>query len=477
MHILLTGGKWPMSLAVHGFLNPKGVALFGSMKERWFFGAGVVIKDLIELGFKGAICPVHPNAERVYGLKVSRDVCEIDTPIDLAVIITSYRQVPDILRKCGARGIGRAVVVSDGFGENGPEGRSRQEEMLAIAREAGIRIIGPNTLGVYHPHGGFTTIPYEKGYSLPPEGPLSIITQTGMYGPQAAPFMDYAFGIRSVIDLGNMCDIDETDCLEYLGDDPGTKVISLYMEHSRRPRELLEKARAISKRKPILCLKGGRSAEAADAMASHTGSLAGSDGLYDALFGQSGVIRVDEYEDLMDCAKVFSRGILPRGNRLGIITLTGAIGIQCIDLGAAAGLVPGALTTPSRHELAGISTTLGGHPIDLGPASAMDGPALFGHYMKCFDILMNDPEVDCLYVNLYIGSYMVPEFYEDVFRHMESNMRKPVVMWSYGPAMESVRGLNALGESHGIPAYATTGKAIRSLGHLVRYAGWRERVS
>jgi acyl-CoA synthetase (NDP forming) len=466
-----------MSLAVHEFLHPQGVALFGSMKEGWFFGAGVVIKDLIELGYTGAVCPVHPSAEQVYGLKVSRDICGIDAPIDLAVIITSYRQVPEILRKCAARGIRSAVVVSDGFGEHGPEGRARQEEMLGIARESGIRIIGPNTLGVFNPQGRFTTNPYEKGYRTPPEGPLSIITQTGMYGSQAAPFLDYSFGIRSIVDLGNMCDIDETDCLEYFGHDPGTGVISLYMEHTRRPRELLEKAREISKLKPILCLKAGRSSEAADAMASHTGSLAGSDGLYDALLRQAGIIRVDEYEDLYDCAKVFCPGILPRGNRLGIITLTGAIGIQCIDLGAEAGLRPGLLTSPSRDKLAGISATLGGHPIDLGPVSAADGLSLFKHYITCFDILMRDPEVDCIYMNFFIGSYMAPGLYEDVFKHIESNMRKPVVMWTYGPVKELVTALNALGESHGIPAYETTGKAIRSLGHLVRYARWRENFS
>jgi acyl-CoA synthetase (NDP forming) len=252
-------------------------------------------------------------------------------------------------------------------------------------------------------------------------------------------------------------------------------VISLYMEHTRRPREFLEKAREVSKKKPILCLKAGRSAEAADAMASHTGSLAGDDGLYDALISQSGIVRVNEYEDLWDCAKVFSRGILPAGNRLGVITLTGAIGIQCIDLGAAAGLVPGPLTRPSREKLADISPTLGGHPIDLGPASAIDGPSLFGHYIRCVDILMNDPQVDCIYVNLYIGSYMVPELYADVLAHIEKNMRKPVVMWTYGPDRNTLHALNALGERHGIPAYATTGKAIRSLGYLARYAQWRER--
>jgi acetate---CoA ligase (ADP-forming) len=463
-----------MSSVMEGFLNPRGVALFGSMKEEWFFGAGVVIKDLLDLKYQGEIYPVHPSAETVYGLKVQRDLSETDGQIDLAVVITSYKQVPDILRQCGQKGIRNAVVVSDGFGENGAEGIMRQEELLSIARAYGIRIIGPNTLGIFSPEARITTIPYEKGYNLPPKGPLSIITQTGMYGPQAIPFTDYRFGVRSIIDLGNMCDIDESDCLEYLGDDPETGVISLYMEHTRRPRKFLETASRVSRRKPILCLKGGRSDAAADAMASHTGSLAGNDGLYDAIFRQSGIIRVDEYEDLIDHAKAFSSGLLPKGNRLGIITITGAIGIQCIDIAASSGLVPGTLAGQSRERLSRISRTLGGHPIDLGPASAIDGMSLFSHYMKCYDILMDDPNIDCIYFNIYIGNYMAPEFYEDALKHMESNMKKPVAAWAYGPSTEAVRRLGGLMEAHRIPCYPTTSKAVRSLGHLVRYAGWRE---
>jgi acyl-CoA synthetase (NDP forming) len=464
-----------MSSEVRDFLNPKGVALFGSMKENWFFGAGVVIKDLLELGYSGRVYPVHPSAETVCGLKVIRDVSGMNGSADLAVVITSYRQVPDILRKCGEKGIRRAVVVSDGFGESGAEGRKRQEEILAIARGCGMRIIGPNTLGVFSPGSRFSTIPYETGYRLPPKGSLSIITQTGMYGPQAVPFTDYRFiGIRSVIDLGNMCDIDEVDCLEYLNDDPHTRVISLYMEHSRRPRELLAVANRVSRNKPILCLKGGRSPEAGEAMASHTGSLAGNDMLYDALFRKAGVIRVDEYEDLLDCAKIFAPGVLPRGNRLGVITLTGAIGIQCIDAAIPSGLAPGTLAGPSREALSHISATLGSHPIDLGPASAMDGMAVFSHYMKCYDVLMEDPAVDCIYFNVYIGNYMAPELYLDMLGHMHRNMRKPVAAWAYGPSREAVHKLSILIEDHGIPFFSTTAKAVRSLGHLAAYARWRD---
>ena len=153
-----------------------------------------------------------------------------------------------------------------------------------------------------------------------------------MYGPQAAALNEYAFGINTIIDLGNMCDIDEVDSLEYLEADPDTKVIGLYLEHTWRAKALRETARRVSKSKPILCLKGGRSSEAARAMASHTGSIAGQDSLYDALFRQAGIIRVEDYEDLLEVAKVFLSQPFPAGNRIGIISLTGAIGIQLLSI-------------------------------------------------------------------------------------------------------------------------------------------------
>jgi len=458
------------------FLKPDSVALFGSMREDWFFGAGVVIKDLKALGYRGEIYPIHPSAESVCGIRVYRDVKDAPSTISLGVIITSYRYVSQILKACASRGIRAVIVVSDGFGENGEEGKARQEELLAIARDSGVRIIGPNTLGVYNPDDGFTTIPYEKGYARAIPGPLSIITQTGMYGPQAIGLNDYRFGINKIIDLGNMCDINETDCLEYLGSDPSTKVISCYLEHIYEPRRFLDVARRVSRDKPVLCLKAGRTEASAQAIASHTGSMAGDDALYDALFRQAGIIRVEEYEDLLEYAKVFTLGLLPRGNRLGVISLTGAIGIQCIDAAASSGLVLGDLSPESTRKLSGINHTLGSHPIDLGPASAMQGMDVLMFYTRSFDILMEDENIDCIYLNLYISSYLTADFYQEFLSHVRGHMAKPVVAWSYGPSNNSLRCLKETAENTGIPFLPTTFKAIRSLGHLARYASWRRTI-
>jgi acyl-CoA synthetase (NDP forming) len=297
-----------------------------------------------------------------------------------------------------------------------------------------------------------------------------------MYGPQAMAWNEYRPGINKVIDLGNMSDIDETDCLEYLEDDDGTTVISMYIEHSRRPRALGETARRVALKKPILCLKPGTSPGAAAAMASHTGSLAGNEDLYRGLFNQSGIIRVEEYEDLRDCAAPFLRYPLPDGNRLGIITFSGAIGIQCIDAAEAAGLTLGTLSRSGRKQLARIHDSLGRHPVDVGPASAAVGPEILAIYQKSFDILAADEGIDCLYINTYVSQAVRPEYYDGLLRHIGAFHAKPVVAWSYGTSRRLVEDFSVRAESYGIPFFSTTRKAIRTLGYMARYSRWRQSM-
>ncbi len=455
------------------FMNPQSIALFGGMQENWFFGAGVIIGDLLKWKYKGQIYPVHPTTPSVYGIKVSKDLGEVDAVPELAIIVTSYRHVPGILHQCGKKGVKAAVIVSDSFGEAGPEGKLRQDEIIGIAESYGIRIMGPNTIGVFNAENWFTTVPYDRGYDYSTQGRLSIITQTGMYSPQAMAWHEYEAGINKVIDLGNMCDIDETDCLDYLGDDAGTDVISIYMEHTRRPRVFLDVLQRVSRKKPVLCLMPGSSPGAAAAMASHTGSMAGDAELYRAVFRQGGIIRVEEYEDLRDCATPFLRFPLPKGNRLGIITFSGAIGIQCIDAAEATGLALGKLSPESRSQLAAISDTIGSHPVDVGPASATAGVEIFNMYKKCFDILRQDENIDCIYLNTYVSHGLKPEYYADLLRYIGSCKEKPIVSWCYGPARQLVLEFGALAERSGIPFYLTSKKAVRSLAYMAQYARWK----
>lgn len=458
------------------FFNPQSVALFGSMQENWFFGAGVIIGDLLKWNYRGQIYPIHPTAHTVYGIKVYKNLGEVDAVPDLAVIVTSFKHVPGILRQCGTKGVRAAVIVSDGFGEAGSEGKIRQEELIQIAKSYGIRVMGPNTVGVFNSESCFTTVPYDRGYEYTTKGRLSIITQTGMYSPQAMAWHEYEAGINKVIDLGNMCDIDETDCLEYLGDDESTNVISLYMEHSRRPRMFLDVLKKVSMKKPVLCLRPGGSPGAAAAMASHTGSMAGNADLYQAVLRQGGALRVEEYEDLRDCATPFLRFPLPKGNRLGVITFSGAIGIQCIDAAEANGLSLGKLSPESRQKLTAISGTMGSHPIDVGPASATAGAEIFNMYEKCFNILRADENIDCIYLNAYVSHGLKPAYYEELLRYIGSCREKPIVCWCYGPSRQLVLEFGVLAECLGIPFYLNSRKAVRSLSYMAKYARWKTAV-
>ena len=455
------------------FFNPGSVALFGSMQEEWFFGPSVVIKDLREGGYRGAIYPVHPTVKTVYGLPVYRNVRDIPGDIELAVVITSWRHVPGILKSCGERGAKAAVVVSDGFGEMGEEGRIRERELVSLAKGFGLRIIGPNTLGILNTADKFTTVPYERCYRYTKTGRLSIVAQTGMYGPQAVSLNDYSFGVNKIIDLGNMCDVDEVECLSYLEHDEQTEVISLYLEHTRRPQAFLETVKRLSMKKPVLCLKGGRSPEAAGALASHTGSLAADDRLYEGLFRQTGVITVDGYRDLLDCAKPFLYQPLPTGSGLGIISFSGAIGIQCIDAARLSGLTPAKLSAASHERLSRIHPLMGGHPIDLGPAVAVAGLEVFNFYQKSYETLMEDNAVDCIYFNTYVSELVKPEHFREVFEYIRERRGKPTVMWCYGTSGEQKRELAVLAEGFGIPCYETTRKAVRVLGYMHRYAAWK----
>lgn len=454
------------------FLNPKSIALIGTVKEGWFFGGGVIIKDLLGFPYKGAIYPIHPSLKETMGIKVFPNIKEVPGRIELAVIMTSYRYVPQVMMECGEKGVKAVVVVSDGFGELGSEGRKRQEELVEIARSFKMRIIGPNTVGVVDNIKGVSTIPYEKGYDAIKKGSLSIISQTGMYGSQALPFDDYTFGISKIFDLGNMCDINETDCLEYLEEDEDTKVISMYIENIKKGRAFIDVAKRVSKKKPILCLKSGKSADAARAVASHTGSMAGDDMIYDGLFKQTGVVRVDEYEDLLDCAKAFIYQPLPKGNRLGIITLSGANSILTIDDAKRHGLVLADISEGSKRQLNQINPLLGRNPVDLGPASAAFGLEIFNFYTRCIDIFMQDNNVDSIFVVLYATNILRAEYYEDVFKAVSKKNTKPIVIWSYGTAERYNRELALIAEGYNIPHYTTSPKAIKALGCMTKYVRW-----
>ncbi|MBI4773825.1 MAG: CoA-binding protein [Deltaproteobacteria bacterium] len=456
------------------FMTPKGIAVIGSLKEEGWFGGYIVIRDLLNGPYDGAIFPVNPSYREVLGIKAYTSVTAMEGIPDLAVIIRARNAVPSVLEECGRKGVRAAIVVSDGFSERDDAGKRLQQEIIAIAKRYGMRVMGPNTVGVVNTWSGVTTVPYERGYSEILRGHLSIISQSGLVGPQALELADLNIGISRIIDLGNMCDVNETECLEYLEQDPETRVVSMYIENIRNGKTFMDVARRISRIKPVLCLKSGRSSEGARAMASHTGSMAGSDKVYEAAFRQTGILRIDEFRELLTLSKAFLFQPLPRANRIGIVSITGAGGIMALDCAEQFGLEPARLSQATANKLESLFPGLGKNPVDFGPAAAVLGD--FGKlYYETIKALMEDDGVDSVFCTLYSTPLADPSFYYQLFDDLSPVLKKPITAWAYGTSQIQLIELNSVLERKGIPLYFEITPSIKALGLMARYAAWIQR--
>jgi len=353
------------------FFEPQSVAVVGSLREG-YFGGYVVIKTLLNAGFEGRIYPVNPSYQEVLGLKAYPSIKEIPEKIDLVLIMINRRFVPNVLRECAGKGIKAVIVVADGFAERDEEGAKLQNEIVEIARKAGIRIIGPNTAGIVNSANGLTPDPYEPGYKKVKSGTVAICAQTGMINPQAFPYADLHYGVSKICDFGNKCDVDECDLLEYLENDPATKVITMYLESIRDGRRFLEISKRVAAQKPVLILKSGRTKEGAKVSASHTGALAVDDQIFNAACKQAGIIRLEKFRELFELPKIFSLQPLPKGNRLGMVTFTGGVGVLAIDEGAKYGLSVARLSPEITKKLNAIFPDLGKSVVDIGPPMAVN---------------------------------------------------------------------------------------------------------
>jgi len=286
------------------FFRPKSVAVVGASPKPEKLGC-IVIENLIKMGYPGKIYPVNPNYTEIQGLRAYPSVRDIPRPTDVAIILVPADAVIEVLKELAEKGVKHAVISTGGFSEVDEEGVKRQREIIEISRRSGIRIIGPNTTGIVSTHDRFSTT-FVRGYVRP--GTVAYVAQTGIFGGLTSSLISTReyFGISRIIGLGNKVDVDDADALEYLENDPETKVILMYIEGLKESRHFLEVARRVSRKKPILALKGGKTPAGAKASHSHTASLATNDSIVDAAFKQAGVIRVSNYMDLVNYAKAFA---------------------------------------------------------------------------------------------------------------------------------------------------------------------------
>jgi len=365
------------------------------------------------------------------------------------------------------------IVVSDGFAERDEEGRRLQKELLEVARKEGIRILGPNTAGVVNTSNGFNPCAYEAGYYRIRKGPIAIVAQTGMTNPQAVPYPDLRFGVSKICDFGNKCDVDECDLLEYLAQDPDTGVISMYLESIRDGRRLLRVAGTVAKIKPVLVFKSGRTEEGAKASTSHTGALAVDDKIFDSLCRQTGILRLEEFQDLFEIPKVFASQPLPKGGRLGIVTFTGGVGVVIIDKAATYGMGLTTLSDKTRQALDRIYQGLGTMPVDIGPMmAAVKNP--FELYPKILEAVAADAKVDALFSVLWANpTDIIVSSYLKAYQRIKDHLKKPMVTWVYGPNSEVAADLTRQVEEMGFPVFKTPEKCIQALGLAWKYKRYK----
>ena len=452
-----------------GFFKPESIAIVGASnnpsRANYY-----LLSNMLKLGFKGRIYPVHPTEKEILGVRAYPNVKEIPETVDLAVIGVSYTVAPQVLKECVDKGIKRITLIAGGFSEAGEQGKKVQAEMLRLVRQNGMRAIGPNALSPINVRTGLC-ISFHPMESIKAGG-LSLIFQSGLYEPRSGWLLkDFNYHLNKLIDLGNKMDVNEVDALTYLAEDPETRVIGIHMESiggdGREFLRLLEKASSLGKR--VVVLKSGRSEAGARAALSHTGSLAlGNDRLFDGAMRQCRALRAHSLEDFFDLTRSLERfaSLSLKGNRVFIATFPGGEGVIVTDLLEQEGLQLAEIGSASLEKLRAIfpAWDISANPWDLGLTVQFHDPGTV--YLTLLDAVVTDPNTDALALQIHPEFLTVPKEFMGIFlRAVEAG--KPIVLWLAG--MESGRHEHlAWLEDQGVPVFSSPEKAVRALAALHR---------
>lgn len=451
----------PVWRSLRTFFQPRAVALIGATDKPGSVGR-TILTNLIASPFGGTVYPVNPKRPSVLGIQSHPSVASIPEPVDLAVIVTPPATIPGIVAECGAAGVPSAIVISAGFKEVGPEGAELERQVVAEARRHRMRLIGPNCLGVMSPPSGLNAT---FAAAMARKGRVAFASQSGAL---ITAVLDWSLrervGFSAIVSLGSMADVGWGDLIDYLGDDPGTDAIVLYMETVGGARSFLSAAREVALAKPIIVMKPGRSEEAARAAASHTGSLTGSDEVLDAAFRRAGVLRADRISDLFYFAEVLGKQPRPRGNRLTVLSNAGGPGVLATDALIEGG---GRLAELSADTISALDAVL---PPTWSRANPIDiiGDAPPDRYAAALDVLSRDPETDGLLVIL------TPQAMTDPTKTAQqlvpfANAMDKTVMASWMGGLDVEAGERILDEA-GIATFPYPDSAARMFTELVRYS-------
>lgn len=455
------------------FFQPKSVAIIGASRDPNKIGYRL-LDAITACRFRGAVYPVNPKATDIKGIRAYPSVRDIPERVDLAVISVPRNSVSPVIDECAANGIRACVIITAGFAEVGPEGTALQQQLITKVRQYGMRMIGPNCFGILNTdpniqlNATFTTL-------FPSGGRAAMSSQSGAIGiATLAGSRRFHLGISSFVSVGNKADVSTNDLLQYWEEDPGTNVILLYIESFGNPRRFARIARRVSRRKPIIAVKAGRSQSGRRAASSHTAALAASDVAVDALFRQAGVIRVESLDELLNVAAGLSAQPLPPGRRVGIITNAGGPAILCTDTCEQCGLLVPELSARTRATLASFlpSAAALSNPIDLIASATPD------QYAKVIETLLSSEEIDALII-LYIAVTVrdTADIAHGILSGIEHGrkagaMTKPVLIgWMAEGDLE--RTFRCQTET--IPAYHLPEVPALVLGRAAAYGEWRRQ--
>ncbi len=450
---------------------PRAIAVIGASRTPGSVGHAI-LSNLVLGGYTGVIYPVNPKAKSILGNRCVPSVDAIDDHVDLAVLVIPAPQVQGVVQACADRGTRHFVVISAGFKEIGGEGVQREASLKALAQERDLTIVGPNCLGIIN------TAPTVRmnatfGRDMPAAGPFGLISQSGAL---CTALLDYAKGVgigfSRFVSFGNKVAVSETDLLLALAADPLTKAILMYVEELSHGQQFIETCQRIThgpNPKPIIAIKTGRTQEGAAAAASHTGSLAGSDEVYDAVLAQAGVLRVESVKELFDCAEVFVDPVLPHGRRTAIVTNAGGPGIMATDA-----CIRNEMTLARFQEY-----TLKSLRYQLPPTSSLKNPvdvigdAKHDRYRAALDAVSADEGVDQVVVIVTPQTMTDVTEIADVIRETKSFCGKPIVGCLMG-LVDVSAGVQLLRKS-GVPTYAFPEDAMRAVAAKCRFAEWTRR--
>jgi acetyl coenzyme A synthetase (ADP forming)-like protein len=453
-------------------LRPTSIAVVGASRRAGTVGAAV-FRNLLLGGFAGPVYPVNAMADVVQSVRAYPTVEAIPGPVDLAVIAVPSAQILTVAEQCGHKGVRALVVLTAGFGETDADGREREQALLRLCRLHGMRLIGPNCIGVVNTDPG-VSLNATFGPAMPPPGRVAFASQSGALGLAAIQQAQArGIGISSFVSMGNKTDVSGNDLLQYWESDPHTDVILLYLESFGNPRKFARIARRVAQTKPIIAIKSGRSAAGARASSSHTGALvAASDVTVDALFRQAGVIRVDTIDGLFDVVAVLSMQPVPRGQRVAIVTNVGGPGIMCADACEAEGLTIPPLADETRERLRALlpAEASVNNPVDMLASASAE------QYRQAIDIVTLDPGIDAV-IAIFIQplATRLEDVSQAVARASQDVPRGKPILAVFMSATEAPPATAAIGVQ--VPVYRSPEQAAIALSRAARYGAWKQRAS